>query len=307
MNKTRRSPAVWKGLVSFGVCIVLLVLANIFLPESLGLYFSAIVEMVLILLALGSALVSRQPLKNVFPIRKPRWNHILGLIVLYYAGTYGVSVITYLTGLLFPEQMFDTINGMNSYMNSVPAIEGFVIVAILPPICEEALHRGFIMHNLSPMKHTAWKLILMGILFGVFHLEPYRFFITGTMGILLAYLMHETENLLIPALLHFVNNGVSFLSTIIQTASPLTDPSALFSPFVIGVSLCINGAAAPFLLYGGCRLLTLKGCRSSEKPFPHKKFLIIAAIVSGCCVVAGIVFMILGARDFVSDTILLMI
>ena len=303
MTKHRKvSP--WMGLVSFAICITLLILARTFLPAELGLYFTAIVEGMLLLLALASALLTRTPLKAVFPIKKPRWNHLLGLAVLYYGGIYAVSVITYLTGFLFPEQMLATMDGMNAYMDSVPFLLGFIIVAVLPPLCEESLHRGFIMYSFSSMKNTAWKLILMGIIFGVFHLELYRFFITAASGVLLAYLMHETENLLIPMLYHFVNNAISFFSSGMQSTPLISDTSMLFSPFLVGFVLCANGVAAPFLLYGGSRLLTRKGCRSSEKPFPHKKFLTIAGIIAGCCLISGMVLMILGAKDFFSETIL---
>lgn len=287
----KRTTAPWMGFAAFGVCIVILILANLFLPAALGLYATAIVEALLLILAMVSALISKIPLKEVFPIKKPAKNHIFAVILLYLAGIYTTSVITYLTGIFFPEQMLDTVSHMSSVMESVPPLIGFLIIAVMPAICEEALHRGFILHSFSRIRSTALILTLMGIIFGIFHLDPYRFLITGVMGALLSYLMLETRNMLIPALFHFLNNAVSFLSTSLSSALP--DASA-FSPLMLGLTLLLYGSAAPFLLYAGTFLLTRKDCRSTGKPFPHKKFLVIAGIIAGICVISGFLLTICG-------------
>lgn len=284
------------GILSFIACILLQIVAGFLLPADLGLYATAILEIALLLLAILSALLSRAPFREVFPIRKPCWNHLLGIIVLYFAGTHISTVITYLTGAIFPEQMFGTVPYISDYMGTVPAILGFIFVVILPPLCEEALHRGFIMYSFSHIRIIAVQLILIGILFGIFHLDFYRFFITGALGVLLAYLMYETQNLLIPMLFHMLNNGVSFLSSLVSSGT-YTDMSMMFSPFMLGYVLFFYGTIAPFLFYGGARLLTLKGCRSSSKPFPHKKFLLICGILAGISLISGIALMLTNFSD----------
>jgi len=286
----------WMGFVAFAVCIVMYFSVALFLPPSLGLYLTAILEVGLLILSLICAGLSRVPLREIFPIKKPSWNHLLGVLVLYFASNHLVSIITYVTAVLFPEGMLSTINYMTDVTQSVPALIAFLIMTIMPAICEESLHRGFIMHSFSRIKSTAWRLILIGILFGVFHLDPYRFLITGALGVLLAYLMFETDNLLIPALFHFINNTVSYIST--YTVPTTAIDASMFSPFSLGIVLCMYGVIGPFLLYGGVRVLTLKNCRTSEKPFPHKKFLIFASVFAAVSLITGLILIIANASDF---------
>ena len=59
------------GFVAFAICIVILILANLFLPTESGLYATAIVEVLLLILAVVSALVCKIPLKEVFPVKIP--------------------------------------------------------------------------------------------------------------------------------------------------------------------------------------------------------------------------------------------
>ena len=216
------------------------------------------------------------------------------MVLLYFAGIYTTSSITYLLGIFFPEQMLGTVSHISTVMGSVPPVIGFLIVAVMPAICEEALHRGFILHSFSRIRSTALTLVLMGIIFGIFHLDLYRFLITGVMGALLSYLMLETRNMLIPALFHFLNNAVSYLSTNLSSALP--DASA-FSLLTLGITLLLYASAAPFLLYAGSFLLTRKDCRSSGKPFPHKKFLITAGIIAAVCMISGFILTVLGIAE----------
>ena len=81
----------------------------------------------------------------------------------------------------------------------------------------------------------------------------------------LAYVMRKTNNILFPALFHFINNSLSFLSSLSASsqetqaaAEMMTEPS--FIVLSVG-SYLIVGCLAPVLLFAGSYLLRkASGC-----------------------------------------------
>ena len=77
-----------------------------------------------------------------------------------------VSLIQY---RLFPGEM-ETINeGLNDVIYSVPFWVSVIVVALLPAICEEAVHRGVIIHTMYRIRKEWLVVLIMGIYFGLFH------------------------------------------------------------------------------------------------------------------------------------------
>ena len=96
---------------------------------------------------------------------------------------------------LFPVQMTQISGGMNQVIFSVPFLLSFLIVAMLPAICEEAVHRGVILHTMYSVRREWMVVLIMGIYFGLFHSDPLRFLPTAILGALMSYIMLETENM----------------------------------------------------------------------------------------------------------------
>ncbi|MBL6449832.1 CPBP family intramembrane metalloprotease [Fulvivirga sp. 29W222] len=84
----------------------------------------------------------------------------------------------------------------------------FFVIAILAPLGEELLFRGFIQNEL----HTATKNIhiaiwVSAILFSTIHMQFFGFIPRLLLGALFGYLYYWAGNLWIPITAHFVNNG----------------------------------------------------------------------------------------------------
>lgn len=121
--------------------------------------------------------------------------------------------VTMFMAYFFPKQMFAVSEGLNEVIYSVPLILSVFISSVMPAVCEEALHRGFILKSFQSKWKNKWFLsVLMGIIFGLFHGSIWRFLPTAILGGILTYIMLETENMFYPALFHFTNNFLpSFL------------------------------------------------------------------------------------------------
>jgi membrane protease YdiL (CAAX protease family) len=87
-----------------------------------------------------------------------------------------------------------------------------LIVAVIPALCEEMLFRGLIQRTLENTLGT-WKgVIVTGLLFGAYHLDPFDFIPLAAIGIYLGFLAMRADSLWMSASAHFFNN---FLATIV--------------------------------------------------------------------------------------------
>ena len=50
-------------------------------------------------------------------------------------------------GIFFPKEIFAVSEGLNEVIYSVPLILSVFISSVMPAVCEEALHRGFILKS----------------------------------------------------------------------------------------------------------------------------------------------------------------
>jgi len=55
--------------------------------------------------------------------------------------------------------------------------------------------------------HSAAVVVVVGVLFGLFHLSVYRFLPQAIVGMLLTYLALRTGSILLPVFVHFALNG----------------------------------------------------------------------------------------------------
>jgi len=130
-------------------------------------------------------------------------NHILVLVLTIL----GLLVIDPLTNLIpMPEEVEELFEQM--FSKSVPA---FFTAVILAPVLEELIFRGIVLEgflkNYSPVK----AILLANVLFGLAHLNPWQFVGAFLMGILISWVYYKTRNLVLPVLMHLLNNLLSFL------------------------------------------------------------------------------------------------
>jgi len=128
----------WHGILGFVIIMVIFTLVAYPIQSKLGLIGVGITELILLALAIGAALLTKQNLKEVFPIHKPQGRQILGTLIMW-IGTYLLAVVANsLMLVMSPEQMLATNEGLNSVISSKGLLLGMLIVSLSPAICEEA-------------------------------------------------------------------------------------------------------------------------------------------------------------------------
>jgi membrane protease YdiL (CAAX protease family) len=83
---------------------------------------------------------------------------------------------------------------------------------VSPAICEEILFRGIILQETLRRFSRPSSIIITGILFGLFHLDPYRFLGTAVLGCIMAYLVTRVDSLLASMTYHLTNNLMILLT-----------------------------------------------------------------------------------------------
>lgn len=192
--------------------------------------------------------------KRTFYLRSIRVKTVLLAMLVTSAAFILVGVIAALQEMIIPrsqdyQEIWDAIL---IQFHQVPLAVTLLLVSILPGVCEELLFRGFLLHGLRKKLSTASAIILVGILFGAFHLDPYRFFPVTLLGILFGYMVVRTGSILTGMVAHSTNNAIAMLisyavfkvqSQGISLPDPSTSADQLYAPEALLSLLPIIGIA----------------------------------------------------------------
>lgn len=142
--------------------------------------------------------------------------------MLYIIGTIGICYICNLTvQLLFRNFINDySIETTVPYDTPLSIVLYYVYIALLPAIFEELAFRHVILTNLLP--YGKWgAIICSSLLFGIVHIDPPRVIFATIFGLLLAICREYTGSLIVPMIIHFINNAISVTLSIVPPDSPI--------------------------------------------------------------------------------------
>ena len=293
----RTSP---KNLIAAVSGYVLALLFLIFLAAPLqyrygmvGLLWTelGLLALALLALALLGTAVFRAPWRQVFSFHRPAWRGVGGALLLW-MGTYVlVMLVSMFTMLLVPQQLTEVSTGITDLFNQVPLPVRYLLVAVAPAFCEEMLFRGYLLHHMQPM--PVWgRVVLCGVLFGAFHLDPVRFLPTAILGIAISWAALRSGNLLYAMLIHLFNNSLSVLATLAPSAgeaAAVESAQAAVTPATLGGYFFL-AAISPWLIWAGSSLL-----RPKEAPAPDRaRPAMVCLVISAGCIAVGWALMRLG-------------
>lgn len=271
----------WMGIILFGVLIAFMLWGATPLQENLGIPGLVLTEVGFLALAVVYCLIGRVKIKDMFPVKKIRFRELAGSILIV-AGFYPLELLlVIISALIFPNSM-NEIGDITSFLyDGINYPLAILIVAVMPAICEEAMHRGALLSSFKSIKRDWIIVLIMGLLFGINHLSVLRFLMTTVMGMFFSYVVLKRENILLSMIMHFTNNAISvtigYLTGTIGSASNVT--AADYSS-ALGVYL-ILGFLSPVVITVGLMLVHPEG---------HKKIrFLYAGILSAIMLVSGMV------------------
>ena len=270
----------WMGLVLFAAMMAIFVFAFAPLQQKLGIPGLLITEFGFLAIAVIYCLIRKVKIREVFPVKKVRVREVFGSLLLV-LGAFPMSLVfVAITGTVFPWSVKE-VGEMNSFLyDALNYPMAVLIVALLPAVCEEAIHRGAILSNFRSIKKDWMIVLIMGLLFGINHMSVLRFLSTMFLGMVLSYVVVKRNNIILSMLMHFTNNFLSVTITYLfkdfaNTSSAATiDYSSLIGGYLV------FAYASPVLITLGMMLINPEG---------HKKIrFLYAGILSAVMLVSGI-------------------
>jgi sodium transport system permease protein len=88
----------------------------------------------------------------------------------------------------------------------------FVLIAVLPALCEELTFRGFVLSGLRHLGHKWWAIVLSAIFFGMAHSLLQQSLAAMAVGLVIGYIAVQTGSLVPGVLFHCTYNSLTLLS-----------------------------------------------------------------------------------------------
>lgn len=317
MENEKKQLRLWQGLLVIVLAGLEVFGFSSFLPQWLGMGRSLIGELILLGTAVGAVAVFHGNFRSVFPIHKPKLTEVMGTLLIYLGASQAISVVTMIEMYIAPEMVTETSIGLSSMFTSSSMIVAIIVVGIAPAICEEAVFRGVFFNSIWNQTHGKWIPILVtAAVFGLFHGSIIRFFPTFLLGIVLGYLVYETNNMFYNVMFHAINNiipvlvlyGMQFLMQLMARVLGMngsgmwnfvmdtaTSQVSQLSPAFMGIYM-IDGGVGLAILYLGNHVLHLGREGYPKELFPKEKrkqqFIWLAlalalAVTGGMMIVAG--------------------
>ena len=302
-NQEKLKP--WKGIVLFALGVLFLLFLGSYLQNTFGIPGLILSELGFLALSVIYCLINKVSLKEVFPIKKITLRDLFGVVFMFIGGfllnylCLGISIFVW--DKLGRRDFFSEITALSDFLfgSGLTYIALILVVAVTPAICEEAFMRGAILSSFRGLKKDRYIIFIVGVMFGILHLSPLRFLNTAALGCVLAYIMVKKNNILLPMLLHFLNNfipsvlGVSQMSDMDSFAERFEsiDSTALLGTFLL-ISFMF-----PFFLVLGNKLLDKEG---------HKGiYFLYAGIISAVLLISGTAILFVSSGNMLKNNAIL--
>lgn len=159
---------------------------------------------------------------SIIGLKRPRWSDLayaLAAVPVYY--TFYLITLAVTTSLVKgfnTDQQQDI--GFNNVHGPLQLTLTFISLAVLPPLAEEILMRGFLYTSLKKAMRVLWAALLTSLLFAIAHLPEggsdgplyVAALDTFILSLVLIYLREKTGSLWASIGLHALKNTVAFLA-----------------------------------------------------------------------------------------------
>ncbi|MEW5798014.1 MAG: CPBP family intramembrane glutamic endopeptidase [Bacteroidota bacterium] len=133
--------------------------------------------------------------------------------------------------------------------HSVPELLFVIaVVSLTPAICEEIFFRGLVQKNFSLGTNGVRGFFITGIIFGLYHFNPFHAVPLIALGIYFSFLQYRSQTLILPMVAHFVNNTFSVLAAYMYGFNASDTPSILAGAEESVSTATVVGTTSVFIL-----------------------------------------------------------
>ena len=246
-------PSVQESLLIMIVALLLMVYVGGMVSTSATIQVGLIVQQLFIgVLPILAALYIKTDMKKTFLLKLPKMKHLLGAILL---GAGGICLNLLLSGFLttlFPNDAQGVNEQYMQILDGVSFVQGLLLMALLPAVCEEIMFRGYMMTAFKNKMSFVKAIIIVSLLFGVSHMSIVKLLPTAILGVALAIMSHKSGSLVTSSLVHFLNNALAVWVMYYGTEVAFLNDEAMTLPLTMGmvVVACIGIPFGIVLLFG---------------------------------------------------------
>lgn len=256
--ETPRKPRVWPSLLAtpavlviagalqaglFGVLDAMNVTVvddqDMFTPAAM-LVFLSLLQLTLLMFALGAARSSREPWRQRLSIARPRAS-VLTIAAAAMATPFIGGVVTmtlYALGAETPEHLVE-LSKTTQQDTLLGVLVTVLVIGVLAGMCEELLYRGYIQTRLVARFGPAVGIGIASLLFAIMHLNPMHSTIALALGIWCGLVVWLTGSVWTGVLCHVWNNS---LWVVLSNVDGGTTPEGELGPLAY-VVMAVSGAA----------------------------------------------------------------
>jgi membrane protease YdiL (CAAX protease family) len=148
--------------------------------------------------------------KRQLAFRRPSLLHV-GLALLTFPGLLALATLAHSVGKAFLPS-FDYQGQLEAMFRQWPWGLSIVAIGLGPAVCEELWCRGFLGRGLVGRYGPVAGVLLTAFFFGAMHVDPPHILATVVLGSVLHFTYLMSRSLLLPMLLHFLNNSLAVLA-----------------------------------------------------------------------------------------------
>ncbi|MEE2900116.1 MAG: ABC transporter permease subunit [Gemmatimonadota bacterium] len=199
----------------FGVMWVIFLIVSLWFGEDLGVRGQILVNLVFIFLGGSLLMVRRYGLdpRTAFALRPVHPLVWLAVLIGAPAGyIVGIGLAGLVDTYVFPvpqnvlEAFGDTLLG-----DEMPLWQLLFFLTIMPGILEELAFRGVLLHGLRKTFGPVGMCLVVGAIFGIFHVSLFRLVPTAYLGMIFAAVVLLTGSIFPVMLWHFANNAIGLV------------------------------------------------------------------------------------------------
>ena len=158
-------------------------------------------------------------------LRAPRPMVWLGVILAVPGGFITALGVFQLTSQLLPAPTGMTESFSEAiFPKNIPIWQVLLLVTALPGVFEELTFRGMLLHGLHRRLHPVALVLVVGVVFGIYHVALFRFVPTACLGVMFAAVTLLTGSIYPAMLWHASSNAMGVLAYELQIPESGLDP-----------------------------------------------------------------------------------
>lgn len=214
----KRKLNITHGILGAAILLVYLVYGQYLLNNIEYPWSSVITGLVIVSIAYLIIFSVKADVKEAVPIKPVRLTELLYSLGMM-AGVFFISAsVNTVTDILFTNAG-NREAAIAERISASPLGVSIIVIALIPAISEEIFFRGFFLGSARSLNNDTAALIISALLFGAMHMDLYSFIPTALFGALFAFIAIKTGSVVIPMILHFINNVCSVIISYASASS----------------------------------------------------------------------------------------